>query len=78
MRLIVGKGIKLTVGLLFGIVGAWYAGRILQARLYGSSAGDPATLLGVVVILLSAAALACFLPARKASSIDPLKSLREE
>lgn len=79
VRLIVSEGVKLTVaGLLFGIAGAWYAGHVLQARLYGSSAGDPTALAGVIMILLVAAGLACFLPARKAGSIDPLKSLREE
>ena len=79
LRLVLREGIRLTVtGLVFGIGGAWYAGRLLQSKLYGSNATHPLMLAGVVLTLLAAASLACFLPAWKAGAIDPLKSLRSE
>jgi predicted permease len=77
--LIVRHGLQVTVtGLIAGWALAWAATRALQGLLYGVSATDPITFLGVAAALLVVAFLACWIPARRASSVDPVLVLREE
>ena len=78
-RLVIGQGLSVTAaGIGLGLAGAWVMGRVLEGLLYGVTARDPLT-LGVTIVSLSVVAvLACWLPARRASAIDPMRSLRAE
>jgi putative ABC transport system permease protein len=73
------EGITLAGGgLLIGTAGAYLVGRAMQSTLYGTGAMDWPAFGAVAVILLLAALLACYVPARRASSVDPVIALREE
>ena len=75
--LVVREGVTLAaVGLGLGLVGAYFIGRGMQSTLYGVSALDFGTFLAVACVLLCAAVLACFVPARKAASTEPMQVLR--
>jgi predicted permease len=65
-------------GLLLGIVAALVLARFLSSLLFGVTAGDPLTFAAVGALLLAVAALACYVPGRRASSLNPLEALREE
>jgi putative ABC transport system permease protein len=79
LRLVVGQGVRLTlVGVLLGLAGALLLTRVLTGLLFGVSATDPLTLVCVPLLLSLAALLACYVPARRASKIDPLVALRYE
>ncbi len=79
MRLIVGDGARLVLlGLLLGLAGALASGRLLKSFLFGTSAADPVTLACVAVLLGLVGGFAAWLPARKASRIDPMVALRGE
>jgi len=67
-----------TVGLAIGIPIALLAGRLMRTQLYGVRTYDPMTLAAAVVVLSSSAALAGFIPARRAASIEPMHALRVE
>jgi len=76
-RLVLGEGLRLAVaGAAVGMAGALAAGRALRALLFGVTPLDPWSLLGAVALLVAAAALACYLPARRATKLDPLAVLR--
>ena len=78
-RMIVGRGITLTVaGVAIGLVGALALGRFLSGVLYGVRPTDPPTFVAVAAILLSVAAIASWLPARKAARVDPAMALRAD
>ncbi|MFZ1219501.1 MAG: ABC transporter permease [Chthoniobacterales bacterium] len=79
LRLVLGKGISLIgVGLLAGLVGAFLASRVLNSLLYNVGSNDAVALIGAVVILAAVAFLACYLPARRASQVNPIEALRTE
>jgi putative ABC transport system permease protein len=78
-RLILGEGMSATLaGLAGGIAMAIAAGRVLESLLYEVSPAEPAVLAAVAVVLASAAAAACYVPARRATSGDPSLALRQE
>jgi putative ABC transport system permease protein len=78
-RLIVRQGVTLAlVGVALGIVGALAATRLLEGLLYSVSPTDPVVYSALAAVLLTIAALACYIPARKAMKIDPLVALRAE
>jgi putative ABC transport system permease protein len=78
-RMVLGQTLLLgATGITIGIGGALAATRALRSLLYGVSASDPATFLGVCVLLLAVAMLAGYLPARRATRIDPTIALRYE
>ena len=77
-RAVLGHGVKLTsLGLLIGIVAALLLARLAQGVLFGVSSTDPITLASVAAILAAVALLASFIPARRATRVDPVSSLRE-
>jgi predicted permease len=69
--------VRLTVGVLAGIAGSLLLSRFLRTLLFGVAPGDPGTLLAAVGILLAVGILAGWLPARRASRLDPAEVLRE-
>ena len=74
----IADGLKLAAaGLVLGLTGAFYGTKLLQRSLYGMRAVDPASLAVVAALLLAAAVTACIIPAWRAASVDPLRSLRE-
>ena len=79
VRLVLGSSLRVTVsGAALGIVGAIAVSGTLKALLYGVSATDPWTYAAVVALMVSVGALASWLPARRATSIDPASALRSE
>ena len=77
--LVVRKGLKLTViGSVLGLVGALGVTRLVARFLYGVSSSDPATFVGVAFLLVIVALLASWLPARRATKVDPMVALRYE
>ena len=79
ISLVIRQGFGLAVlGLLLGLAGAAASTRLLQSFLFGINPLDPATSGGVGALLLGAALLACYLPARRAAQVDPMEALRHE
>jgi putative ABC transport system permease protein len=79
VRLVLARGLVLTwVGLAIGIIGALALTRLMASLLYGVGARDPATMVWVGVLLVAVALVACYVPARRATKIDPLVALRAE
>jgi len=79
LQLILGQGARLTLlGLAFGLAAAWGLTRLLVSLLFEVNATDPATFVSISLLLVSIALLACFFPARRALSVDPMIALRAE
>jgi putative ABC transport system permease protein len=79
LGLVVGQGMRLAAaGLILGLIVAFAAMRGLSSLLFGVSAHDPLTFGGVSLILALAAVLACYIPARRATKVDPIIALRYE
>ena len=79
LKLVVGQGVVLTViGLVFGLSGMLALSRLLSSLLYGVTPTDPMTFVTVSVLLGAVAVLACYIPARRATKVDPMVALRYE
>jgi len=79
LRLIVSQGMRMVmIGLVLGLVGALALTRVFASLLLGVGTTDPLTFVGVAILLLAIALLACWIPARRAAKVDPLVALRHE
>ena len=79
INLIIRDGVLLAaIGLGLGLIGAYFVGRAMRSMLFDVQALDSAAFLSVALVLLAAAILACFLPARRAASVEPMRVLRTE
>jgi predicted permease len=78
-KLVIGHGLKLTAaGIVAGLLGAFMVTRVMRGMLVGVAPTDPLTFAAMSALFLAIAAVACFLPARRAAGLDPTAALREE
>jgi predicted permease len=79
LRLVLRQGLWLTgIGIVLGLLAALFLTRLLQSLLYGVGVTDPLTFAGVALLLAAVAAFACWIPARRATKVDPMIALRHE
>jgi putative ABC transport system permease protein len=79
LRMILGQGSRtILLGVAIGIAAALVLTRAVESLLFGVTATDPLTFGGVTLLLVGAALLACYIPARRATRVDPLIALRYE
>ncbi len=79
MRKLWTEGMTLvTAGLVLGLIGALGTSQLLGSLLYGVTASEPSTYVGVVAILAAVGLAACYLPAREGSRVDPMTVLRTD
>jgi predicted permease len=77
--LVLRRGARLVaIGIVLGLPAVWAASRWVASMLFGVTPTDPATIGGAIVLLMAAAQLAAYLPARRAARLDPLAALRHE
>ena len=79
LQMVLGQGLTLAIaGAAVGLAGALVVSRLMAGLLYGVTPTDPLTFLGVAVLLIVVALLACYVPARRAIRVDPMVALRHE
>ncbi len=79
LRLVLQEGMVLAfLGLLVGLASTYFVGRVMKTLLYQVNAMDPAAISAVATVLLLSAFFACYIPARRATEVDPMVALREE
>ncbi|MFZ0334921.1 MAG: FtsX-like permease family protein, partial [Candidatus Acidiferrales bacterium] len=79
LRLILGEGGRMAlVGVVIGVAAALGLTRLMKGMLFGVSASDPLTFMGVAIVLIVVALAACYIPARRAMRVDPMVALRYE
>jgi putative ABC transport system permease protein len=79
LKLVLGQGVKLAlIGIAVGLLAAAALTRVLSTLLYGVSATDPATFLTIPLLLTAVALLASYVPARRATRVEPVIALRSE
>ena len=79
LGMIVGQGLRtILIGVAAGAVGALAITRAIQTLLFGVDATDPLTFAAVTTLLIAVATAACYLPARRATRVDPMVALRSD
>jgi putative ABC transport system permease protein len=77
--MVMGESMLLVgIGVALGLIAALWAGRFVKTVLYGLSANDPLTIAAAVALIAMVSALAGYLPARRASNVDPIEALRQQ
>ena len=77
LGMILGEALRIALlGAGIGLLGSFFAARLLSGMLFGVAPGDPFTFAGVAIVLVGVAMLACYIPARRATRVDPLVALR--
>lgn len=79
LSLVLRRGMKLTlIGIALGLMGAFASTRLLRDMLFGIKPVDPLTFAAMTLLLMCISLVACFLPARRATKVDPMNVLRSE
>jgi ABC-type antimicrobial peptide transport system permease subunit len=79
LLMVLGQGLRLTlVGIGIGLAGTFFLTRYVASMLFNVPPYDPLTLAGVILALIIISMCACYLPARRATMVDPIEALREQ
>jgi ABC-type antimicrobial peptide transport system permease subunit len=79
LKLVVRQGMLLTlVGVILGLGGAYFLTWVMSSLLFGVTQKDPITFVAVAALLIAVSFIACVVPARRATKVDPLEALRYE